>query len=264
MIAGFLQFNPLFGDVKSNVDKVTSVITAHNDADLIVLPELFNTGYQFVSHDEVRELSEEVPSGYTTERLIELSLQRSVYIVAGIAERSGDFFFNSAVLTGPDGFLGVYRKIHLFHEEKVWFSPGDTGFRVWETHVGNIGIMICFDWFFPESARTLALMGADVIAHPANLVLQYCPDAMITRCIENRVYAITANRTGSEKRDGRRKLTYIGSSEIVSPLGKIITRASSDDEILSVAEIDVEDARNKRLNRFNQIFEDRREDTYRR
>jgi predicted amidohydrolase len=261
MKAGFFQFNPIFGDIKKNVGKVEEALASIN-ADLIVLPELFATGYQFISKDEAAGLSEEIPSGYTTQRLLDLSRKKSAYIVAGLAERDGDSFYNSAVLTGPKGFIGVYRKTHLFFEEKLWFSPGNTGFRVWETPVGNIGIMVCFDWFFPESARTLALKGADIIAHPSNLVLPFCPDGMITRCLENRVFSITANRTGIEERGGKKPLTFIGSSEIVSPDGKVLCRASEDKKEFGLAEFDPTDARNKKLNPLNDMFADRREEFY--
>jgi len=261
MIAGFLQFDPVFGDIKGNVSKVLLMLSG-KQADLVVLPELFNTGYQFISKDEVKDLSEKIPSGFTTRGLIELSKEKNLHIVAGIAERSAGSFYNSAVLTGPAGFIGVYRKTHLFFEEKLWFSPGDTGFKVWKTPVGNIGVMICFDWFFPESARTLALKGADIIAHPANLVLPYCPDAMPTRCLENRVYAVTANRTGSEERGGKERLEFIGTSEIVSPNGEILYRAERDSEEFGSAEVDIAAARDKNLNSLNNLFEDRQKDFY--
>lgn len=262
MIAGFFQFNPDFGNIKLNVEKVTGALSAVR-ADLVVLPELFSTGYQFISKEEVRELSEEIPAGFTSRMLVQLSRDKSLYVVAGVAERDGDRLFNSAILTGPRGFMGSYRKTHLFYEEKLWFVPGDTGFHVWQTPIGNIGIMICFDWFFPESARTLALQGAGIIAHPANLVLPYCPDGMVTRCLENRLFAVTANRTGSEQRGDKSPLNYIGMSEIVSPKGQVICRASSTDEELSFAEIDIEEARNKKINPYNDLFEDRRETFYR-
>ncbi len=145
-----------------------------------------------------------------------------------------DKFYNSAVLTGPEGFIGVYRKTHLYFEENLYFTPGDTGFRVWDTKAGRIGIMICFDWFFPEAMRTLALSGADIVAHPSNLVLPYCPDSMPLRCLENRVFAITANRTGTENRKEGSSLRFIGKSEIVSPEGEILVRAPEAEEALMV------------------------------
>lgn len=261
MKAGFIQTNPFFGDIKKNIERVSEIIVSLN-SDLIVLPELFSTGYQFISKEEATELAEEVPSGFTTQRLIQVSKEKNVFIAFGIAERDGTTLYNSAVLTGPEGFLGVYRKTHLFYEEKLWFSPGDTGFRVWKTPIGNIGIMICFDWFFPESVRTLALKGADIIAHPANLVLPYCPDAMVTRCLENRVFAVTANRIGTERRGDKEALTFIGRSEIVSPSGQILCRASDNSEESGVAELGLTEATDKDLNTFNNLFNDRRPDLY--
>jgi len=261
MKAGFYQFNPAFGKKEENLKKVLSAIT-DTDADLLVLPEFFATGYQFVSQEEVSELSEPIPNGDTTERLSELSRQKGIYLVAGLPERDGDRFFNSAVLSGPDGFMGVYRKTHLFFEEKLYFIPGDTGFKVWDTKVGRIGIMICFDWFFPEAMRALALMGADIITHPSNLVLPYCPAAMPVRCLENRVFAVTANRVGEENRKAGQSLRFIGQSQITSPEGKIVIRAPENDEAILIAEINPEIARNKNLNPLNNIFDDRRPDMY--
>jgi predicted amidohydrolase len=224
MKAAFYQYNPLFGKKDENLKKVFSA-AKDADTDLLVLPEFFATGYQFISKEEVNELSEAVPGGQTTELLIELSHRKKSYIVAGIAERDGDRLFNSAVLTGPEGFIGVYRKTHLFFEEKLYFTPGDTGFRVWDTKIGRLGIMICFDWLFPESMRTLALLGVDIVAHPSNLVLPYCPQAMPFRCLENRVFAVTANRIGEERRKEGQVLKFIGQSEIVSPEAKVLVRA---------------------------------------
>ena len=262
MKVGFYQFSPAFGKKEENLNKVFSSLE-HADLDLLVLPEFFATGYQFVSRDEVAELSEDIPRGSTTEALSELSRKKGCYLAAGLPERYGDLFFNSAVITGPEGFIGSYRKTHLFFEEKLFFSPGDTGFRVWDTRIARIGIMICFDWLFPESARSLALMGADIIAHPSNLVLPYCPQAMPVRCLENRVFSITANRIGEERRKQGDPLRFIGCSLIVSPEGKILAKAAEDEETLLTAEIETATARNKNLNPFNNVFDDRRPEMYR-
>jgi predicted amidohydrolase len=123
--------------------------------------------------------------------------------------------------------------------------------------------MICFDWFFPESMRTLALMGADVIAHPSNLVLPFCPDAMPVRCLENKVFAVTANRTGTEKRKKGRPLTFIGKSGIVSPRGEILARAPDDGDAVLVIDIDPALSRDKALNPYNDMIKDRRPELYR-
>ena len=117
MKAGFYQFAPRFGDMKYNLQKVIDA-AAPVETDLLVLPELFNTGYQFTSKEEAKSLSEKIPSGDTANTLIKLSAKKKVYIAAGIAEYSEGKIYNSAVLTGPDGLIGVYRKIHLFYLEK--------------------------------------------------------------------------------------------------------------------------------------------------
>jgi predicted amidohydrolase len=202
--------------------------------------------------------------------LAEIAADKRMHLVAGLAERAGDRVFNSAVLVGPRGHVGTYRKVHLFSEETRWFAPGTEGFTVWDlpapTAVGGgsarVGMMICFDWIVPEAARTLALRGADLIAHPANLVLPYCPDAMVTRCLENRVWAVTANRIGAEERGGKAPLRFIGRSEVVSPSGEILYRASTDQVELRVVEIDPAQARDKHLNLFNDLFAQRRPELY--
>lgn len=261
MRTGYFQFAPIFGNIERNLKTVIKKLERVK-ADLIVLPELFTTGYQFISRREVAELSEAIPTGRTTRLLTELARDCNLWLVAGLSERDGKRLYNSSVLVGPKGYVTTYRKVHLFDEEKKWFSPGRGGFRVHSIGKARIGIMICFDWFFPEAARSLALAGADIIAHPANLILPYCPDAMVTRCIENRVFAITANRIGSEKRGGRNRLTYIGRSEVVDPVGKICTRASSNREALEVVEIDPRRARDKKITPHNHLFHDRRTGLY--
>jgi 5-aminopentanamidase len=261
MRAGFYQFEPVFGEKERNIDKVVHALK-NVDADLIVLPEFFATGYQFISHEEVNKLSEQIPQGYTTEMLAGLSRSRNMYVIAGLPEKRTGKFYNSAILTGPEGYIGTYRKTHLFFEENLWFTPGNTGFKVFNTTIGKIGIMICFDWIFPESMRTLALKGAEVVAHPANLVLPYCPSAMPVRCLENRVYAVTANRIGTESRKERQTLRFIGTSQIISPDSTINAKAPEDEESLEIVDIIPEKARDKSLNAFNNLFRDRRPGMY--
>ena len=256
MKVGFLQTSPIFGEKSKNINIAVSRIKQLN-ADLVVLPELFNTGYQFKSKDEVVSLAEKIPDGKTTQALINISKEKHIYIVAGLAEQGKGRCYNSAVLTGPDGFIGSYRKLHLFYNEKQWFVPGDTKLRVYDIGHARIGIMICFDWFFPEVARYLAVKGADIICHPSNLVLPYCPQAMITRCIENRVFAVTANRIGVEKRTGK-ALAFIGASQIIGTKGEILYRASSDHEESIVIKINAKKAHDKQITQLNHIFNDRR------
>src|SRR2546429_8002961 len=252
MRVGYFQFDAVFGEVKRNLDMVSERL-ARVECDLLVLPELFNTGYQFVSREEAVALGEEIPGGATTSRLLELAAARRMHVVAGLAERVGNTVYNSAALIGPSGLIGVYRKTHLFSEETLWFTPGDTGFPVYDIGPARIGLMICFDWFYPESARTLALKGADIIAHPSNLVLPHCPDAMVTRCLENRVFAATADRVGREDRGGL-ELRYIGKSEIVSPQGEILARLGEDEAGIAVGEGDLTLASAKTINQYNDLF----------
>ncbi|MFO0773060.1 MAG: nitrilase-related carbon-nitrogen hydrolase [Nitrospiraceae bacterium] len=261
MKVGYLQNAPTFGEVERNLARAGELI-ASVSCDLLVLPELFASGYQFTSKAEALALAESVPAGPTTTLLVRLARERRMHIVAGLPERAGDVCYNSAVVVGPDGVLGVYRKTHLFFEETLWFQPGDSGFRVWDIGAARIGVMICFDWYFPESARTLAMQGADILCHPSNLVLPNCPDAMVTRCLENRVFAITANRVGTEARGGDTSLTFIGHSEVVTPRGTIVNRAPREGESITVVEIDPSEARNKRLTAYNDLLGDRRPEFY--
>ncbi len=261
MRVGFYQYDPQFGAVDQNVELVTSKLDSV-DADLMVLPELFASGYQFVSQEEVQRLAEPIPDGPTTRRLMETAKRRQMHIVAGLPERAGAGCYNSAVVVGPSGFVGCYRKTHLFYEETLYFQPGDSGFHVWDIGPAKIGVMICFDWYYPEAARSLAIQGADILCHPSNLILPNCPDSMPVRCLENRVFAVTCNRIGREARGGKEPLTFIGNSEVVTPKGVILHRAPRDREDFTLVDIDPVEARNKRLNRFNDLLRDRRTGFY--
>ena len=260
MKIGFVQFEPVFGQTDINLTKVERLL-AQADAELIVLPELFNSGYLFTSREEALSLAEDIPGGRTVELLCRIARKKNIHLVAGLCEKQGDRLFNSAVLIAPDGWRGTYRKIHLFNEEKLWFQPGNEGFKVFDIGVCRIGIMICFDWFFPEAARLLALQGAQIICHSANLVLPFCQSGMVTRCLENQVYAVTANRTGREKR-GEGELLFTGRSQITGPQGIILYQAGSADEEVGIVDIDVRAADNKNINSYNHLFEDRRVECY--
>jgi predicted amidohydrolase len=229
-------------------------------ADLYVLPELFGTGYNFIDIEEVHQLAE-IFHGYTHKRMNEFVHDNNCYVVYGFAESNGAAFYNSAAILGSDGTKGLYRKVHLFDREKLFFEPGNLGFQVFDLSCGKIGVMICFDWYFPESARTLALKGAQLIAHPSNLVLPNCPDSMPTRCLENRIFVATADRIGTENRGGN-PLTFIGQSQITSPQGKIIHRSPIDKTEIVVKEIDLTMANDKNLNPRNHVFKDRRPEVY--
>lgn len=261
MRVGYIQMTPEFGEVPHNVARAVDLVR-QTRADLLVLPEFFNTGYLFTDKDEVAALSEPVPDGYTTRALSAVSSETDTLIVAGIPERAGELFYNTAVLVTPQGQVHRYRKTHLFDREKLFFEPGDTGFNVFCCRDGiRIGIMICFDWYFPESMRTLALSGAQIIAHPSNLVLPHCPRAMITRCLENRVFAVTANRAGREHR-GEFELTYIGNSRIISPEGRILSRSGTELTAVVIQDINPHTADCKAITGRNSMQTDRRPEYY--
>jgi len=260
MRTGFLQYDVVFGDKEANQRKILSLIGSDR-FDLLVLPELALTGYFMPSRAKTGELAEEFASGETFEFFCNVARQQDGAIVFGFAERAGDKIYNSAALVCPDGTACLYRKTHLFNLEKHWFDPGDTGFRVFEFRGARIGIMICFDWLFPESARTLMLRGADIICHPSNLVLPYCQDAMITRCLENRVFAITCNRTGVE-RQGDEALVFTGRSQIVDPRGEVLAGSDGTSEKLVLLDLDPTVARDKTVTAHNDLLGDRRNDFY--
>lgn len=259
---GFAQTNPEFGAVERNLQRAKQ-LWGDRQADVLVLPELFSTGYQFQSLKEAQDLAEPIPDGPTTSFLIDWAAEQDMVLVAGLAEREGDALYNSAVIVGPGGFIGKYRKAHIFDSEQNCFQAGNLPLAVFDTDRAKVGIMICFDWRFPETARTLALQGADLIAHPSNLVLPHCPQAMITRCLENRVYAVTADRVGTEQRLPDETLTFVGQSQVVDPDGNVLIRASREGEEAHVVAIDLDRARDKRINARNDLFADRREDLYR-
>jgi predicted amidohydrolase len=179
-----------------------------------------------------------------------------------MAEKDGKRVYNSAVVTGPEGLVGTYRKVHLFAEEKLHFDLGDNGFQVFDLGPCRIGVMVCFDWLFPESARVLALLGADVICHPANLVLPLCQQAMTTRSLENGVFSATANRIGTEERGGKKPLTFTGRSQILDPMGQTLARLGENDTGVAVVSIDPAQARDKKITEQNDRIADRRPEHY--
>ncbi|TFF96094.1 MAG: acyltransferase [Promethearchaeota archaeon] len=259
MKVGYIQTSPVFGNKEENFSQIEG-LTKGIKADLIVLPELFATGYNFQSKKEANDLAEDT-NGDTAEFLKNLSIKTGAIVVGGFAEKDGDHLFNSALVVYQNYFKGRYRKVHLYYKEKLWFAPGNKGFEIFTIQNLRLGVMICFDWIFPESARSLALSGAQIIAHPANLVLPYCQNAMVTRCLENRVFAITANRTGTEKR-GEDDFSFTGQSQITSQKGEILSSAPKDQPYVDILEIDENLADNKDLNEYNNLFKDRRSDCY--
>jgi predicted amidohydrolase len=255
MRIGLLQFAPEPGAVRANIDHIAGALSGVR-TELIVLPELCTTGYLFASRSELARLAEPVPAGPTCEAMAALSRDTSTAIVWGMPESAGSTIFNSAVMVTPQGRFHTYRKAHLFLDEKDLFDPGDSPFPVFDLGSVKIGVLVCFDHFFPEAARSLALRGAQIICHPSNLVLEYAHANTITRAAENRVFWILANRTGSETL-GDKRLAFNGRSQIVAPDGRLLGHAGPDSEETIVSEID------KKVTPRNDLFADRRTDLYR-
>jgi len=259
MKIGYVQTSPTFSEKTQNFEQVKKLLS-NTKADLIVLPELFATGYTFISKKEVESLAEDI-NGKTAQFLKKLSKDTGGVVIGGFIEKEGDQIFNSAMIVSRNEVIGTYRKIHLYYKEHLWFSPGNKPLQIYEVNNVKIGIMICFDWFFPETIRTLTLLGADIIAHPANLVLPYCQKAMITHCLVNRVFAVTSNRIGNEIR-GEDDFKFTGGSQITSYNGDILSSAPTDKISIKFIEIDVIQARDKKLNSYNDLLNDRRPEFY--
>ncbi|MGI0078073.1 MAG: nitrilase-related carbon-nitrogen hydrolase [Nitrososphaerales archaeon] len=264
VLGAFVQTRPKFGRNEANVEQAIR-LASKVKADIYVFPELCNTGYAFLSREEALSLSESFSSGKSVEAFAAFAEKRNCTVVAGLAEREGERAYNSSVVIERGKMLGNYRKSHLFYREKLWFSPGDTGFRVFDLlSIGcKIAPLICFDWFFPESAREVALRGADIICHPSNLVLPgKAQQGMLTRAFENRVFVITANRVGIENRGPKDRFRFTGKSQIVSPLMEKLATAKSNESIAKSARLDLELARNKQVTSMNSAFSDRRVEFY--
>lgn len=247
---GLVQNSPKFLKGKENVAAALSLMD-RLDADLWVLPELFHSGYNFKTKKEAAKCAE-TATGSLCQVLKAWTAAKECAVVAGFPEKAGLRLYNSALFV-QGAKSRVYRKTHLFGNEKKFFSPGDTGFWIEDVKGVKVGVMICFDWFFPESCRTLALKGAQVVAHAANLVLPWGPEGMKIRSLENRVFTATANRVGVE-----RGLRYIGQSQVVAPNGGLLVRLGPEDIRACVIETDPWTAKDKKVHPQNDLFADRR------
>lgn len=252
-----IQFKPFFKNIEENIKKIDREFSSCFNNQLIVLPELASTGYHFENKEEAFICSEEISKSKYVDFLVEKAQNNGCYIVSGINERDGDSLYNSSVLIGREGVVGVYRKIHLFKNEKNLFTPGDQLPKVYQTSIGAIGMLICFDWMFPEVWRILAIQGAEVICHPSNLVLPYCQSVMPSYALVNKVFTVTANRAGVE-----RDLTFTGQSTICSPTGSVVIDASSNKEEVIECEVDFSLSKNKMITEENHLIDDRRSDIY--
>jgi predicted amidohydrolase len=250
MRVGFVQFAPRLGAVDRNLSTIERLARR---ADLLVFPELATSGYVFRSKAEA-----EAAAVYALPRLQALADRIVTGLVVGFPERVGRILFNSAALVTPGARPQIYRKNHLFLNEKDFFKPGDRGLPVFRFRGARIGVLICFDWAFPEACRTLALRGADIVCVPSNLVLKgYAVRGVVVHAMVNRVFMVLCNRTGLERGVG-----FYGQSMIVAPGGKILTKADPRNESVKIVTIDPRKARDKRITPRNDLFKDRRPEIY--
>ncbi len=246
VIAG-IQCDPQIARPDANLEMIAAwaAQAATAGASLAIFPECAITGYCFDSREEAMQFAESIP-GPATAALERIAQQSNLHLIAGMLERADDHLFNAAVLVGPNGLIGSYRKIHLpFLGVDRFTDHGRNGFPVFDTSLARIGVNICYDCSFPESSRVMMLAGADLIALPTNWPESggcAIPDFVVpTRALENRVYYAAINRVGTERRD-----RFIGRSSIVDPTGKTLAAAGEGEQML-LAEINPALARDKHI-----------------
>lgn len=277
MRTAVFQFDVRIGDVEANLAAAARAAQqgAEAGADILVLPEMSTTGYAFADREEAALYAEPATAsdlGRALTGWAELARQHHLYIAGGFPETSGGKLYNSAALVGPGGLVGVYRKVHLFYNEKHLFEPGDLGFPVFELPFGRVGMQVCYDIFFPESSRSLVLGGAQLVLSPGNFVRNFrrrvydergytqADVAAMGIASQNQVYFALADRVGDERGIG-----FIGASIIVGWDGwPLAGPGSADGEELLVAEMDLAEATRKRQrNPENHGILDRRPEAYR-
>ena len=269
-VVASVQMAPVMGEVAANVARAEALVeqAAQRGARLVVLPELANTGYVFASREEALALAEPVPAGPTSRSWIALAQRLGIYLVAGITERDGARLYNSALVAGPKGYLGTYRKLHLWGDENLYFEPGDLGLPVFDTEFGRLAVAICYDGWFPEVFRLQAMQGADIVAVPTNWVPMpgqsldgpaMAHALVMSAAHSNGLAIVCADRVGVE-----RGQPFVGRSIIAGSQGWLIAGpASVDQEEVLTAGFNLKEARRGRqLNDFNHVLRDRRTDLY--
>lgn len=255
MLLSCVQSDVTFADVPANAERVLGGIDvlAQQGADLAVFPECMLSGYGFESRDEAFEHALPVDDPLWQTLAAACRRKRPLYIVIGFLEVAHATdgtkkLFNAAAIVGPGGIEGSYRKVHLPHlGVDRWVDRGDRPYAIHGAGQARVGLAICYDSSFPEPMRVLALAGADIIALPTNWPMAATHTARIVppaRSMENHLFFVAANRVGSE-----RGFRYCGMSSICGPDGIELARAAGDEETVLCAEIDLQQARNKRIER---------------
>ncbi|MET3289218.1 UNVERIFIED_CONTAM: N-carbamoylputrescine amidase [Brevibacillus sp. OAP136] len=262
---------------EENILKAEKLVreAAGKGANVILLQELFENLYFCQSYDNRNfELAHEAKDHPTLSRMSELAKELGVVLPISFFEKSNNVFFNSVMVIDADGTqLGVYRKTHIPDDpgyfEKFYFSPGNTGFKVWQTKFGKIGIGICWDQWFPETARSMALQGAEMIFYPTaigkhtNGLTDDCSDhwqlTMRGHAAANMVPVIASNRIGLEEGQWT-KIEFFGRSFITGCRGELIQEAGDREETILTAEFDLDEIEKTR--RHFVLFRDRRPECY--
>jgi N-carbamoylputrescine amidase len=248
---------------------------AAQGANIVLIQELFETHYFCKDHSPDNfSLARSIEESPAVKRFRELARELNVVLPASVYERAGNAFYNSVAIIDADGaLLGTYRKAHIpespGYHEKFYFSPGDTGFKVWPTRFGTIGVAICWDQWFPESARAMALLGAELLFYPTAIGAEpqdpsidsrdHWQRAMQGHAASNIMPVIASNRIGVEKGE-RWTVEYYGSSFITDHTGAIVQQADRKGEAVLTATFDLEHIRNYR-NAWG-VFRDRRPELY--
>ena len=242
-----VQMEPKLGRIEANLERMLDRIdhAAAAGARLVVFPECALAGYGFASREEGMAHAVTVDSAPVA-RVAAACRKRLCFCIFGLLERDGSRLFNACILTGPEGVVATYRKVHLpYLGIDMFADPGDTPFAVHDAGGIKVGMHICYDGAFPEPARVMSLLGADLLVLPTNWPThsECAAEHMIpTRAMENTVYVMAVNRVGEES-----GFRFIGSSSIVDPMGRRLAQAGPDSEETLFAEIDPALARRKRL-----------------
>jgi predicted amidohydrolase len=261
-----VQFTPVWADVARNLQQIAHLLK-DVQTDIIVLPELSTTGYSFINRDEALNAAEDL-NGQSIIFFKQLAKAHQAMVIAGFVEKSAGKVYNAALIAMPNGEVKSYRKTHLFYREKECFTEGDSGFFVVDHPLKDckVGIMICNDWRYPEAARSLALLGTDVIACPSNLVTDVWRIGLPARALENKVFVAVTNRCGTEIRqledDNTQTLTFTGGSVLYNFTGEPIEQANKTEERVITLQIDPTLTRDKHFNQFNDLLNDRRPEYY--
>ncbi|MDB2150737.1 N-carbamoylputrescine amidase [Clostridium butyricum] len=263
-------------DLEATLKKAEDMVrdAKKQGANIVLLQELFETPYfcQTESY-EYLNIATSVEDNRAVNHFKEIAKELEIVIPISFFERAGNTTFNSLVVIDADGsVMDTYRKTHIpdghCYEEKFYFTPGDTGFKVWDTAYGRIGVGICWDQWFPESARIMALMGAEILFYPTAIgsepILPIDSQPHWQRCMQGHAAAniiplVASNRVGTEVQD-ESSMTFYGSSFIAGPTGEIVKQMDRDKEGVIVVEFDLDEIREKRQSW--GIYRDRRPEMY--